>query len=94
MRYLSACNFGAHDVPFDHLTFNIKGTEIKAVFYEHHGAVDVLKVGERPTPLPEDHEVLVEVVDHIPIRRPSKTSFRANELKMCAQNDCVKILWL
>ena len=35
---------------------------MKAVFYEQHGAADVLQVGERPTPEPQDHEVLVEVV--------------------------------
>ena len=35
---------------------------MKAVFYEQHGAAEVLQVGERPTPEPQDHEVLVEVV--------------------------------
>ena len=35
---------------------------MKAIFYEQHGAADVLQVGERPTPEPQDHEVLVEVV--------------------------------
>ena len=35
---------------------------MKAVFYERHGAAEVLQVGERPTPEPQDHEVLVEVV--------------------------------
>ncbi len=35
---------------------------MKAVFYEQHGTADVLQIGERPTPEPQDHEVLVEVV--------------------------------
>ena len=35
---------------------------MKAIFYEQHGTADVLQVGERPTPEPQDHEVLVEVV--------------------------------
>jgi len=35
---------------------------MKAVFYEQHGAPEVLQVGERPTPELQDHEVLVEVV--------------------------------
>ena len=35
---------------------------MKAIFYEQHGAADVLQIGERPTPEPQDHEVLVEVV--------------------------------
>ena len=35
---------------------------MKAVFYEQHGTAEVLQVGERPTPEPQDHEVLVEVV--------------------------------
>ena len=35
---------------------------MKAIFYEQHGAADVLQVGERPTPEPQDQEVLVEVV--------------------------------
>jgi NADPH:quinone reductase-like Zn-dependent oxidoreductase len=35
---------------------------MKAIFYEQHGAADVLQVGERPSPEPQDHEVLVEVV--------------------------------
>ena len=32
---------------------------MKAVFYEQHGAPEVLQVGERPTPELQDHEVLV-----------------------------------
>ena len=35
---------------------------MKAIFYEQHGTADVLQVGERPIPEPQDHEVLVEVV--------------------------------
>ena len=35
---------------------------MKAIYYEQHGAAEVLQVGERPTPEPQDHEVLVEVV--------------------------------
>ena len=35
---------------------------MKAIFYEQHGTADVLQIGERPTPEPQDHEVLVEVV--------------------------------
>ena len=35
---------------------------MKAIFYERHGTADVLQIGERPTPEPQDHEVLVEVV--------------------------------
>ena len=35
---------------------------MKAVFYEQHGTAEVLQVGERPAPEPQDHEVLVEVV--------------------------------
>ena len=35
---------------------------MKAVFYEQHGTADVLQIGERPTPEPQDHEVLVGVV--------------------------------
>ena len=35
---------------------------MKAIFYEQHGTADVLRIGERPTPEPQDHEVLVEVV--------------------------------
>ena len=35
---------------------------MKAIFYEQHGTADVLQIGERPTPEPQDHEVLVGVV--------------------------------
>ena len=35
---------------------------MKAIFYEQHGTAEVLQVGERPTPEPQDNEVLVEVV--------------------------------
>ena len=35
---------------------------MKAIFYEQHGRAEVLQVGERPTPEPQDNEVLVEVV--------------------------------
>ena len=35
---------------------------MKAIFYEQHGTAGVLQVGERPTPEPQDNEVLVEVV--------------------------------
>ena len=35
---------------------------MKAIFDEQHGTADVLQFGERPTPEPQDHEVLVEVV--------------------------------
>ena len=35
---------------------------MKAIFYEQHGTAEVLHVGERPTPEPQDNEVLVEVV--------------------------------
>ncbi len=35
---------------------------MRAIFYEEHGAAEVLRLGERPTPEPQDHEVLVEVV--------------------------------
>ena len=35
---------------------------MKAIFYEQHGTAEVLQVGERSTPEPQDHEVLVEVV--------------------------------
>jgi len=35
---------------------------MKAIFYEQHGTAEVLQLGERPTPEPQGHEVLVEVV--------------------------------
>ena len=35
---------------------------MKAIFYEQHGTAEVLQVGVRPTPEPQDNEVLVEVV--------------------------------
>ena len=60
--HLGACGFGSQDIPVGNLTFKIGGTDMKAIFYEEHGAAEVLRVGERPTPEPQDHEVLVEVV--------------------------------
>lgn len=35
---------------------------MKAIFYERYGTPEVLQIGERPTPEPQEHEVLVEVV--------------------------------
>lgn len=35
---------------------------MRAVYYERHGSADVLQLGELPTPEPEPHQVLVEVV--------------------------------
>ena len=34
---------------------------MKAIFYEQHGAAEVLQLGDLPTPEPQDHEVLIEV---------------------------------
>jgi NADPH2:quinone reductase len=49
-------------VPVDNIILQIRGTGMKAIFYEQHGTAEVLQVGERPTPEPQDNEVLVEVV--------------------------------